>query len=55
LNIERVHDLYLSSNTVLEIKSKRLRWAGRVACMEESRDAHKILVGKLEDKGQLGK
>ena len=28
------------------IKSRRLRWAGHVAKMEESRSAFKILTGK---------
>jgi len=32
-----------------------MRWAGRVARIEESRDAHKILAGNPEDKRPLGK
>ena len=33
-------------HTVRVIKSRRLRWAGDVAKMEESRSAFKILTGK---------
>ena len=36
------------------IKSRRLRWAGRVARMEEGRGVHKVLVGKPEGKRPLG-
>ena len=41
-----LHSLYRSPNVVRMIKSRRLRWAGHVARMEESRDAFKILTGK---------
>jgi hypothetical protein len=37
------------------IKSRRLRWAGHVARMEESRSAFKILTGKPTGKRPLGK
>ena len=37
------------------IKSRRLRWAGRVARMEEVRSAFKILTGKLTGKRPLGR
>jgi hypothetical protein len=40
----QLHSLYSSPNTVRVIKSRRLRWAGHVARMEE--DAFKILTGK---------
>ena len=39
---------------VVVIKSKRLRWAGHVARMEESRSALKILTGKTSGKRPLG-
>ena len=55
LDIEGVHDLYSSPNIVRVIKSRRMRWAGRVVCIEENRDAHKVLVGKPEDKRPLGR
>ena len=36
-------------------ESKRLRWAGHVARMEESRSAFKILTGKPTGKRPLGR
>jgi transcription termination factor 2 len=35
------------------IKSRRMRWAGHVARMEEKRNAYRILLGKSEGKRQL--
>jgi hypothetical protein len=32
------------------VKSRRMRWAGHVACMGERRGVHRILVGKPEGK-----
>jgi hypothetical protein len=32
------------------IKSRRMRWAGHVARIEERRNAYRILVGKPEGK-----
>ena len=37
------------------IKSRRMRWAGHVARMEESRGAFKILTGKPTGKRPLGR
>jgi hypothetical protein len=37
-----------SPNSIRVIKSRRLRWAGHVACMVERRGAYKAFVGKLE-------
>ena len=37
------------------IRSRRLRWAGHVARMEESRSAFKILIGKPAGKRPLGR
>ena len=37
------------------IKSRRLRWAGHVARMEEGRSAFKILAGKPIGKRPLGR
>jgi hypothetical protein len=36
------------------IKSRRMRWAGYVACMEKI-NAYRVLVGKPEGKRQLGR
>ena len=51
---EELHSLYRSPNTVRVIKSRRLRWAGLLARMEESRSAFKILTGKPTGKRPLG-
>ena len=48
-------DLYSSPNIVLVVKSRRMRWAGHVARMEEARGVHKVLVGKPEGKRPLGR
>ena len=37
------------------IKSRRIRWAGHVARMEESRCACRVLVGKPDGKRPLGR
>ena len=50
-----LHSLYRSPNIVRVIKSRRLRWAGNVARMEEDRSAFKILTGKPTGKRPLGR
>jgi hypothetical protein len=47
--------LYSPQNIIRVIKSRRLRWAGHVACMGERRDAYRALVGKPEGRRPLGK
>jgi hypothetical protein len=37
------------------IKSRRMRWEGHVARMEEKRNTYRILVGKPEGKRPLGR
>ena len=54
LHNEELHSLYRSSNIVRVIKSRRLRWAGQVARMEEDRCVFKILTGKPTGKRLLG-
>ena len=46
--------MYRSSNIGRRIKSRRLRWAGHVAGMEEGRSAFKMLTGKPTGKRPLG-
>ena len=53
-NVE-LNDLYSSPNIVRMIKSRRMRWAGHVARMEEGRGVHKVFVGKPEGKRPLGR
>ena len=55
LHNEELNDLYSSPNVLRVIKSRRMRWAGHVARMEEGRDVHKVLVGKPEGKRPLGR
>ena len=52
---EELHSLYRPPNIVREIKSRRLRWAGHVARMEEGRSAFIILTGKPTGKRPLGR
>jgi hypothetical protein len=49
------NDTYSSPNTTQVIKSRRMRWAGHVACMWESRGAYRILVGRPEGRRPLGR
>ena len=44
-----------SPNIITVIKSRRLRWAGHVARMEEGRSVFKILTGKPIGKSPLGR
>ena len=46
LHNEKLHSLYRSPNTLMVIKSRRLRWAGNVARMEEGKSVFKILTSK---------
>jgi hypothetical protein len=48
LHNEELQNLYTSSNIITVIKSRRMRWAGRAACMGEMRNKYKILNGKPE-------
>jgi hypothetical protein len=48
LHKKELHAQYSSSNIIRVIKSRRLRWAGHVARMEERRGAYRDLVGKPE-------
>ena len=37
------------------VKSRRMRWAGHVACVGDGRVVHRVLVGKPEGNRPLGK
>ena len=43
---EELNDLYCSPNIFRVIKSRRMRWAGRVAHMGVSRVVYSVLVGR---------
>ena len=47
--------MYSSPNILRVIKSRRMRWAGHVARIEEGRVLHKVLVGKPDGKRPLGR
>jgi hypothetical protein len=55
LHNEELRNLYSSPKIIRMIKSRRMRWAGHVARMEETRNAYRILVGKPEGKRPLGR
>jgi len=55
LHNEDLRDLYYLPNIVRVVKSRRMRWAGRVARMGEGRGVHRFLVGKTEGKRPLGR
>ena len=53
LHKEELNDLNCSLNILRVIKSRRVRWAGHVACMWERRGVYRALVGKAERKRPL--
>jgi hypothetical protein len=55
LHNDELHSLYSSQNIFRVIKSRRMRWAGHLACMGEGRGAYRVLVGKPESKRPLGR
>ena len=54
LHNAELHALYSSPNIIRNIKSRRLRWAGHLARMEQTRNVYRVLVGKPEGKKPLG-
>ena len=55
LHNTELHALYSLPDIIRNIKSRRLRWAGHVARMGESRNAYRVLVGRPEGKRPLGR
>jgi hypothetical protein len=55
LHSEELHNLYTSLNIIRMIRSRRMRWAGRVARMVEKRYAYRVLVGKPEGQSPVGR
>jgi hypothetical protein len=52
---DELHSLYSSQNIVRVIKSRSMRWAGRVARMGEGTGVHRVFVGRPEGKRPLGR
>jgi hypothetical protein len=55
LHNEELHNLFSSPSIIRIIKLRRMRWAGHVARMGEKRNVYRLLVGKPEWKGPLGR
>ena len=55
LHNEELSDLYSLPNIVRLVKSRRMRWAGHVACMGQGRGVYRVLVGKPEGKRPMGR
>ena len=53
LRNEELCELYCSPNIIRVIKSRRIRWAGHVACVGDRRGAYRVLLGRPEGKRQL--
>ena len=55
LHNAELHALYSSPNIIRNLKSRRLRWAGHLAHMEQFRNEYRVLVRKPEGKRPLGR
>jgi hypothetical protein len=55
LHNEELHNLYSSPDIITQIMSRRMRWAGHVACMGEETKVYNVLVGKPEGRRPLGR
>jgi hypothetical protein len=55
LHNEELRNLYSSPSIFRMIKSRKMRWAGHVASMRNTRNAYRIVVGNPEVKGPLGR
>ena len=55
LHNAELHASYYLPNIIRSLKSRRLRWTGHVARLEQSRNAYRVLVGKPEGKRPLGR
>jgi hypothetical protein len=55
LHNEELHNLYSSPDIISQVKSRLMRWAEHMSCMEGERKVYKVLVGKPEGKRPLGR
>jgi hypothetical protein len=52
---EELNDLYSLPSIIRVIKSRKMRWAEYVACMEKRRGVYRVMVGKPEGKRPFGR
>jgi hypothetical protein len=55
LHSGELHNLYSSADVIRQKKSRKMRWAGHVACMGQGRNVYRVLVGKPEGRRRLGR
>ena len=55
LHNDVLNDLYSSPNIIRVIKSRRMRWAGHVARMNDRGGVNRVWVGKPEGQRPLGR
>jgi hypothetical protein len=55
LHNEELRNLCPYPTVIIMIKSRKMRWSGRVARMREKRNAYRILMGKPHGKRPLGR
>jgi hypothetical protein len=53
LHNEELHILYSSPHDIMQMKSRRMKWARHVARMGGDRKVYKVLVGKSVGKRSL--
>jgi hypothetical protein len=53
LHTGELYDLHSSTNILWVIKSRRMRWAGQVACMGDRRSVYRVLVERPDEKRPL--
>jgi hypothetical protein len=55
LHNKEQHDLYSLPSLIRINKSRRMRWVGHVAQMGDKRNMYRLLIGKPEGKGPVGR
>jgi hypothetical protein len=55
LHSGELHNLYSSSYIIRQIRSRRMRWVGHVACLRGERKVHEVLVGTPKGRRPLGR
>jgi hypothetical protein len=54
LHNEELNELYCSPNILRVLKTRKIRWAGRVGRMGEGRGVYRVLLGKPGEKENTG-